>query len=354
MDDKAKISVGDPGTPEAATSHMRNAVTTKNVVLESSDQNYHSVNVTPSVNSFCDIPDSLRDHAGPFEKVVSSCQSMKSLRAKEETQHGLRDAYLSSIENCRRLLEYIFSQLSLKGKKFKTFQPNNDSDEVLQSLINIEKKIAVTGIPHKRASLTEYPDLKKFFDDHLTEGLYMLQYGKCDNGDCCQLRNGPLPPPIPAPVLSPDKEHYLPFKDLYGKINTTERDCPSLKVKKDGKKKNQANYKFLASRVVAVVDCVLCGKTRCIFGVLQHSLIVKCQREIEDVMFSYGMQLQSAGVYTSRTINCSSPIESAFQNSTFGKQRLLKNLPSTTACEQPEGADDLEQIDMVVGMNSIN
>ena len=64
-----------------------------------------------------------RDGAGAFEKVISSCQSMKSLRAKDELHHGLRNAYLSSVESCRRLLEYCFSQLSLKGRNSKFFNP---------------------------------------------------------------------------------------------------------------------------------------------------------------------------------------------------------------------------------------
>ena len=57
MDDKAKIPVGDLGVPEAATSHMRKAVTTKKVTLESSDHNNHSVNLTPSGTLLCDLPE---------------------------------------------------------------------------------------------------------------------------------------------------------------------------------------------------------------------------------------------------------------------------------------------------------
>ena len=57
MDDKAKIPVGDPGVLEASTSHMRKAVTTKKVTLESSDHNYHSVNLTHSVTLLCDLPE---------------------------------------------------------------------------------------------------------------------------------------------------------------------------------------------------------------------------------------------------------------------------------------------------------
>lgn len=56
MDDKAKIPIGEPGTPEASTSHNRKALTRENVTLESSDYNYHLANLTPSVDFIVDIP----------------------------------------------------------------------------------------------------------------------------------------------------------------------------------------------------------------------------------------------------------------------------------------------------------
>ena len=52
---KAKI----PGTPEAATSHQRRALSRSNIDLESSDHNYHSVNLALSVILNYQIPNSL-------------------------------------------------------------------------------------------------------------------------------------------------------------------------------------------------------------------------------------------------------------------------------------------------------
>ena len=223
MDDKAKVTVGEPGTPEASTSHNRKAWTTKKISLESSDHNYHSVNLTPSVNLLCSIPlvatnsfydgqiyvgvkDSIfegsdpvrhmiellhvlrkeyeefppylsifsdggadhnvtflyvqcailalfrignfdilnagrcapnqsyinpaewcmsllniclqglaldRDHMGPFEDSMKSCTSMKAIRAESKQQQGLKEAYQSSVENPRRLVETSFEMLEL-------------------------------------------------------------------------------------------------------------------------------------------------------------------------------------------------------------------------------------------------
>ena len=58
MDDKAKVPIGEPGSPEAATSHRRRAITVRGVELEASDHNYHSVNIIPSVSLVCDITES--------------------------------------------------------------------------------------------------------------------------------------------------------------------------------------------------------------------------------------------------------------------------------------------------------
>ena len=40
MDDKAKIPVSEPACPKVATSHMKKALTKKNVNLEPRDHNY--------------------------------------------------------------------------------------------------------------------------------------------------------------------------------------------------------------------------------------------------------------------------------------------------------------------------
>ena len=61
MDDKAKILIGEPGTPEAATSHNRTALMKSGIILEASGHNYHSVNITPSVILNCEIPNSPQE-----------------------------------------------------------------------------------------------------------------------------------------------------------------------------------------------------------------------------------------------------------------------------------------------------
>ena len=430
MDNKAKIPVGEPGTPEPATSHMRKAVTTKNVTLEASDHNYHVTNLTPSVDLICDIPDTPfgsfysgqvyvglkdsifegsdplrhvtelmsvlkrenerfspylvlftdggadhnltflyvqcvllalfkigdfdilnvgrcapyqsyinpaervmsvlniglqglaldRDHAGVFENVLSSCKTMNSVRSKADQHVGLKEYYLKSIAKPRRIIESTFSELELKGIPFKVFEQLRDEKEVVDVLHKIEPLITSDStMPRRRTSLKSYPCLEKYLEVHLNEGLYMLQFRKCNDHTCCILRSEKLPPPVPAPVMSPDGQHYLSFETLYGKVDTTEKDCPSLQVKSDKKKAATAkDHKFLSRRVVGVLECSLCGKPRCLFS-MNGSLNVKGQQEIETI-FSCGMSLSTNSLYTARHISCSSAIENAYLSSAFRKR----------------------------------
>jgi len=46
----------------------------------------------------------------------------------------------------------------------------------------------------------------------MVDGLYVLQFRKCEDVTCCTKRNGDLPPKVPAPVMGPDGEHYLSFE----------------------------------------------------------------------------------------------------------------------------------------------
>ena len=101
------------------------------------------------------------------------------------------------------------------------------------------------------------------------------------------LRSEKLPPPGPAPVMSPDGQHYLSFETLYGKVDTTEKDCPYLLVKNDKNKVTAAkNHKFLNRRVVVFLECSLCGKPRCLFN-MNGSLNVKGQQEIENFFLKF-------------------------------------------------------------------
>lgn len=234
------------------------------------------------------------------------------MRQKAQEQQGLKEHYLTSITGARSVLEESFRLLELKGKEVKTYNSSEDYSEIISTLHKIEPLItSENDIPHARAKLKNYPSLNNFFQHHLKEGLYLLQFRKCNNDGCCVKNCEILPPVIPAPVLSPDKQSYLDFDDLYGKVVTTEIDCPSLKKTSGEKKKNQMGMKFLAKKVVSTINCNQCGKPRCVFSAT-GSIDNTSQRQLEDVMFSCGMTLDSHAVYVKADMSCKSNVENAF------------------------------------------
>ena len=254
-----------------------------------------------------------RDHAGKLDKMLTPCKTMKAIREKSQHEQGLQEADpLASIENARKEIENSFSRLELKRKKVKTFLPTRNSREVVDALKDIDPTITADQlIPHSRSKLKKFPRLQRYFDKHLTEGLYLLQFRKCDDKNCCTIKNDPLPPLIPAPVMAPDGEHYLAFDDLNGKVQTTEKDCPSLRVKVSQKKKDNSSFKFISSRVVAVLECSLCRKLCCVFN-MNSIITVDGQRELDDIIFSCGAILNSKSLYMARHLKCASPVENAY------------------------------------------
>ena len=261
-----------------------------------------------------------RGHAGAFKKIISSCKTMKRLKDKSNEHQGLKETYLASLEKPRKILEDTFHFLELKGKCVKVFKPNKNVNEVVQTLNRIEPLITQeNGIPHAQAKLTKFLSLHKYFEDNLIEGLYMLQFRKCEDETCCIRKKESLPPPAPAPVLSADGEHYLPFEDTCRKLSTTDRDCSSLQQKHNKPKPNtKQNFKFLGSRVAAVLECVQCKKPRCIFS-MQSQLTPSNQRLLEDIIFTCGMLLNSKSIYTAANLNCNCLIENAYYGFKFTK-----------------------------------
>ena len=124
-----------------------------------------------------------RDHTGPFESIIlTSCKSMKAIRTKASQQQGVKKTYDASLETSRRTLEKSFSTLELKGKEVKIFPPNRDCKEVIAALQKIEPMISEDAtIPHARPKFRNFPSLREFFENHMKEGLYLLQFRKCDD-----------------------------------------------------------------------------------------------------------------------------------------------------------------------------
>lgn len=113
----------------------------------------------------------------------------------------------------------------------------------------------------------------------------------------------------------------MKFDATYGKIETTEKDCPSRAKKTILNKEDGPRYRLLAHRVATIISCHQCGKQRCVFS-FDGSITPKGQREIEDVMYSCGMGLKNS-IFTSTNISCNSPIENAYYLSRSANSKLI-------------------------------
>ena len=107
---------------------------------------------------------------------------------------------------------------------FVCFRADRVPDMVVKVLGNIEPKIQKEeDIPHALSKLKNYPNLESYLEKHMKDGLYLLQFKKCEDETCCKRPRPDLPPCVPAPIFQPNGELYVKFQDLYGKIETMER-----------------------------------------------------------------------------------------------------------------------------------
>lgn len=141
----------------------------------------------------------------------------------------------------------------------------------------------------------------------MKDGLYLLQFRKCEDETCCHRIVPDLHPNVPAPILQPNGEQYVKSQDLYGKVETTERYCPSL-MANESRSRKQEGFKYLASRVAATLKCSLCNKPCCIYSML-CSLGVTVAQLLEDFIYSCGASLLSKILYTSPEMICKGSVE---------------------------------------------
>ena len=75
-----------------------------------------------------------RGHAGAFDKIKSSCKTIKGLR--DEYQR-LKEIYLLSLVKPRKILKDSFQFLELKRNNIKVIKPNKNVIEMVQMLNRI-------------------------------------------------------------------------------------------------------------------------------------------------------------------------------------------------------------------------
>ena len=160
MDDKAKIAIGELRTPEAATSHNRRALTKSDIILEASDHNYHSVNITPSVILSYEIPnspqesfysgqiyvslkDSVYHGSDPLRHIVELCAVLESNTSEKPFLTLFRDGGSDHnitflfVRCCLLALFLIKDYVILNVGRCAPYQRNINPAESCMSLLNI-------------------------------------------------------------------------------------------------------------------------------------------------------------------------------------------------------------------------
>ena len=190
---------------------------------------------------------------------------------------------------------------------FVYFRTDRVPDMVVKVLGSIEPKIQKEDIAHALSKLKNHPNLESYLVKHMEDRLYLLQFRKCEDETCCHWIVPDLHPYVPAPILQPNGEQYVKSQDLYGKVETTERYCPSL-MANESRSRKQEGFKYLASPVAATLKCSLCNKPCCIYSML-CSLGVTVAQLLEDFIYSCGASLPSKILYTSPEMICKGSVE---------------------------------------------
>ena len=149
----------------------------------------------------------------------------------------IKKEVIDSWKPVKELLNTIFQRLSLKGKKFETFDAVSEEKimELWDKILSVDSSVTRKDTTQKE--LKKKPDLTTFLDTHCCKRQYMFSVKKCGSEDCgiCGDVRLPrdifsglfhLPDPTPHPV---EKEHYKDFE--YG-TETNENHLPSLHEKK--------------------------------------------------------------------------------------------------------------------------
>jgi len=218
-----------------------------------------------------------REMSQEFENYIKSCNTMNNIRASAVKHEGLHEAFADSLEPVKILLSGLFSRLSLKGKQFKIFQAATDEEiSVLWGFIRaIDGSIGEDD--KSAADLKGKKSLEEFVDHCCISRHYFFVIKKCGSQNC-SICSPPRSPAdifaslhqIPDPV--PDGDHYKPFHELYGKVNTSEMHRPSLK--KENTVVMATNKRTVpiktsaqtANSVKSTVQCTECNKPRVLYS----------------------------------------------------------------------------------------
>ena len=169
-----------------------------------------------------------------IEKKVKNCNSMAELRALNEKDGGIKDAWLHSIKEAQTIISERFSWLSLKDTPFQNVDVVTDEEiEKLQAhALKLFPGMSMSKL--QKVHVRQIASYVAWKLKHCKEEHYALQIKKCTDPDCCTPSKLPRTELnwLPMPILDGSGAHYVPYEEAKGMKNADGRDRPSLKVQK--------------------------------------------------------------------------------------------------------------------------
>jgi len=191
---------------------------------------------------------------------------MSEIRSTAASTPGMEEEFCKSLAEPARLVSERFSQLCLKGEQFTSVQGSTipeETTDLFRSVKEIDPNIEISDTTQKALSKSER--LSRFLNTHTIRHHYIFQVKKCANSECKFGCKPVLPPDmfsqlawVPDPVIVSTTDKYLPFQDLYGKVDTTEKDRPSFKEPVGADAQNKEL--LVSTKARCTVVCCVCNK----------------------------------------------------------------------------------------------
>ena len=265
-----------------------------------------------------------------LEKCVSDVSTLSDLRGVASKKPEFRAAYLKSMQSVIDLLNGRFSRMKLKESLLTTYPGASDRDieELFAEILQIDGTLQADKLVKKE--LKKADKWQSFVAKHCKCSHYSFQVKKCTSLDCSYCQGNPTQTPdfeqihfLPDPEPTPDKLHYLPFSQMYGR-KTTDRHRPSLQLDSLEKESDKEHRVLLvAARVRDFLRCCECSKPRCVYSASKFSFDERVQVQwIKDEgMYTCGISLfpdshsLRHSIVVREALKCSSLVESSYYSS---------------------------------------
>jgi hypothetical protein len=183
----------------------------------------------------CSLERHLLDDAS--EKEIKKCNGMSDLRKRKES---LGEKWQEAIAPVQEIMKDRFERLALKEDKVRCMEPVSDLDVdlIMRHLRELFPSLDLSKLQKVHTKKCE--EYLQWMNLHARERTYSFQIRKCDDGSCCSPKHLEKEQLnwVPDPELK-DPEHFFKYDEVLDK-ETSEKDLPSLSIRKakknDGKK----------------------------------------------------------------------------------------------------------------------